>query len=334
MFYKSEKEIMKDWDSTILSPILTVVCITYNHEKYIEEALDSMLIQETNFPFEIIVGEDCSPDQTKDILVKYQKRYPNIVKPILRKENVGAYKNEEECILLSKGKYIAFLEGDDFWVDKLKLQKQVDFLNNNLEYGLVHGDVNHLYEETGKIIQSYNKINNLTIPNGNIYDFLLKPSHSIKTMTVCLRKELLISKYLDNPKIKKQKWKLIDISLWLMISKYSKVYYMNDVLSTYRCLSESSSRTQDSYKLYQFHTQIYSIRFFFLRSFGSSIQTRNILYQSYYKSLFYDGYNLKNIPMMYRGKIGLKFFNKNLTFKEKIYFFIAFFKIKLLGVSK
>ena len=174
MYCKSQNEIMLNWDINTISPILSIVCITYNHEKYIEEALDSMLMQETNFPFEIIIGEDCSPDNTKNILIEYQKKYPKIIKPIIREKNIGALKNEEECILVSKGKYIAYLEGDDFWVDKLKLQKQVDFLENNSDYGLVHGDVNHLYEETGKLIEKINS----TKSSG------LLPSYSFENLIV------------------------------------------------------------------------------------------------------------------------------------------------------
>ena len=327
MFHKSQDEIMKNWDINNLSPKLTVICITYNHEKYIEEAIDSMLMQETNFPFEIIIGEDCSPDSTKNILIKYTEKYPLIIKSILRDENVGAFKNEEECILLANGEYIAFLEGDDFWIDKLKLQKQVDFLDKNPEYGLVHGDVNHLEEKGSKLKKGFNQVNNVKIPNGDIYDFLLKPSHSIKTMTVCLRKELLTNYYFNNPKIMKQNWKLIDISLWLIIAKYSKIYYFKEVFSTYRLLEESASRTKNYRKLYSFHTKIHSLRLFFFRTYGGSKEIKKILYLSYYNSLFFDGYNLDNKKMMYRGEVGLNFFQKKLSLKHKVYKCLIFLRL-------
>ena len=76
----TEKEIMKNWKGDISNPVVSICCITYNHEKYIEETIDSFLMQETNFPFEIVLGEDCSTDNTRKIVEKYKENYPNIVK--------------------------------------------------------------------------------------------------------------------------------------------------------------------------------------------------------------------------------------------------------------
>lgn len=120
-------------------PMVSVAMITYNHGKYIRQALDSILMQKVDFKYEVIIGDDCSPDNTQDILREYQLLYPDKFKMILRDKNVGATKNAYDVMTHCIGRYIAHLEGDDYWTDENKLQKQVDFLNANPKYiGTAH----------------------------------------------------------------------------------------------------------------------------------------------------------------------------------------------------
>lgn len=109
---------------------VSVCVVTYNQEKYIAECLDSLVSQETDFKFEIIVGEDCSTDGTRAIVQQYVDRYPDIVKPIFHKNNVGAVENIKQVYLAAKGKYIAHLDGDDMALPT-KLQKQFDIMEKN-----------------------------------------------------------------------------------------------------------------------------------------------------------------------------------------------------------
>lgn len=119
--------------------LVSVICVTYNHEKYIRQALDSILMQETTFPFEIRIGEDCSTDATRKILKEYETRYPDRFIMYYREHNLGATQNEYELLMDAKGKYIAALELDDVWTDTHKLQKQYDFLEKHSEYiGVSH----------------------------------------------------------------------------------------------------------------------------------------------------------------------------------------------------
>ncbi|RDC55817.1 glycosyltransferase [Pedobacter chinensis] len=113
-------------------PMVSIWMITYNHEKFIRQCLESVLAQETNFSYEIIIGEDCSTDRTRAIVQEFEALYPQIVKPIYQESNVGAYKNAYHyCYPALKGKYIACLEADDYWIDRQKLQKQVDALQHD-----------------------------------------------------------------------------------------------------------------------------------------------------------------------------------------------------------
>lgn len=114
--------------------VLSVIVLAYNHEKYIAQALDSILEQQVNFNIEVIVGDDASTDQTQEILREYNEMFPGIFQMILREKNLGPAGNDYDLHMRAKGKYIAHLEGDDFWICKNKLQKQVDFLENHTEY--------------------------------------------------------------------------------------------------------------------------------------------------------------------------------------------------------
>ncbi|MDD4969924.1 MAG: glycosyltransferase [Paludibacter sp.] len=115
--------------------ILSVWIITYNQEKYISECLNSILMQHTNFEFEIVIGEDHSTDITRTICEKYAKEHSNIILLPLE-HNLGLVKNWERTLFACQGKYIAMCEGDDYWIDSYKLQKQIDFLENNKSYSM------------------------------------------------------------------------------------------------------------------------------------------------------------------------------------------------------
>ena len=108
---------------------VSVIVLTYNHEKYIAQALDSILMQEANFFYEILIGDDYSSDGTREILQEYQRRFPRQIHLFLREENLGAARNAYELLMEAQGDYLAFCEGDDFWLAKNKLQLQVDFLS-------------------------------------------------------------------------------------------------------------------------------------------------------------------------------------------------------------
>ncbi|WP_315817032.1 glycosyltransferase family 2 protein [Paraflavitalea speifideaquila] len=114
------------------TPLISVCVVTYNHENYITQCLEGILMQQTNFPFEIVVGEDCSTDNTRAIIKHFEQQYPGIIKPIYHEHNVGAARNHfEHCFSKIQGRYIAICDGDDYWTDPGKLQKQVDFMEQN-----------------------------------------------------------------------------------------------------------------------------------------------------------------------------------------------------------
>lgn len=132
---------------------VSVIIPTYNHEKYISEAIESALIQKTDFDYEIIVGEDCSKDRTREIVRNYQKHYPDIIKVIYWDQNVGLVRNFATLLLKAKGKFIATLAGDDFWTDPYKLQKQRDFLSSHDEFSLYGVNAIVVHQDTKRYIR-------------------------------------------------------------------------------------------------------------------------------------------------------------------------------------
>jgi glycosyltransferase involved in cell wall biosynthesis len=118
------------------TPLLSVCLITYNHENFIREAIDGVLMQKVDFDWELIIAEDCSTDRTREIVLEYKERYPDFIKLILQEKNVGPATNWLDLITTPKSRYIAYFEGDDYWTDPLKLQKQVDFLEENEDYSI------------------------------------------------------------------------------------------------------------------------------------------------------------------------------------------------------
>ncbi|NLK92600.1 MAG: glycosyltransferase family 2 protein [Bacteroidales bacterium] len=126
-----------------MTPLLSIVTITYNHEPFIAKTIEGVLMQQVKFPIELIIAEDCSTDGTRAICQQYAEQYPDLIRLITSESNVGAVANERRAILAARGKYIAFCEGDDYWTDPLKLQKQVDFLESHPDYSVTFHRCKH-----------------------------------------------------------------------------------------------------------------------------------------------------------------------------------------------
>ena len=133
-----------------MQTLLSIICTAYNQEKYIKQALDGFVSQKTNFKFQVIIHDDASTDKTAEIIKEYQKKYPDIIKPIFQTENQyskGISISKNILFPLVNSKYVAICEGDDYWTDPYKLQKQVDFLEANPDYSICFHPVKFIYED-------------------------------------------------------------------------------------------------------------------------------------------------------------------------------------------
>lgn len=133
------------------NPIVTILMPAYNHERYISQAIESVLAQKTNYPYELLIHDNCSTDSTLTIAQNYATKFSDKIKIFTEEENQGLLKSYKRLIEQSKGKYLAILESDDYWLDENKLQIQIDFLESNSDYGIVAGDIISI-DENGNII--------------------------------------------------------------------------------------------------------------------------------------------------------------------------------------
>jgi glycosyltransferase involved in cell wall biosynthesis len=204
---------------------VSVLMITYNHEKYIAQAISSVLMQNVNFDYELVVGEDCSTDNTRNIVTDFRDRYPDKVRLVTSDANVGGQKNAERTLNACQGEYIATLDGDDYWTSSDKLQKQVDFLESNPECSLAFHDAMVFYEDGQKEPHRYcaanlKKIS--TLEDLLVFDYI--PSCSI----------MFRSKYFDGY----PKWinEIIngDYLVNIIIARHGKIGYIEEVMGAYR----------------------------------------------------------------------------------------------------
>jgi glycosyltransferase involved in cell wall biosynthesis len=228
------------------TPLVSIHMITYNHAPYIAQAIEGILMQKTNFSFELVIGEDCSTDGTREIVFDYAKSYPGIIKVITSDKNVGMYKNSFRTTQACQGKYVAYCEGDDYWQRDDKLQIQADYLETHPECGLVHSDQDRFFVGTGKKIKRFFwTTNNIPPSNFNIFRGWGSNHYHILTCTVMARKKIIDSITSDrfiyhNP----QHIGGTDIPLFIEIYMKSKIHYFNESLSTYTIQDESASNTK------------------------------------------------------------------------------------------
>lgn len=298
-------------------PLVSVFMVTYNHEKYVAKAIESVLMQKAGFSFQLIIGEDCSKDRTREIVKQFARNYPDNIKTILNPENLGAQKNARNVFIACTGKYIAMLEGDDFWIDPYKLQKQVDFLEANPEFGLVHTDFNLLLDEREKIITNYNQRKKVKIPEGYIFEDLLDPPLPlIKTCTTVIRNKIVDFDSFYSV-VLKRKWNLGDLPLWLEISKKTKIKYIPEATATYRLIEESASRTKNLKRHHEFHKSVFDIRFYYWQRYWQKDEIKEKLDRNYHIMLLGDAYEMNDRRLARMAYDFFKNHNVNLPLKHK-----------------
>lgn len=207
------------------NPLLSVCLITYNHAGYIEQAIQSIISQQVNFTWEVIIADDCSTDGTREIVEEWAKRYPQLIRLILQNPNVGAAQNFADLLDAAKGKYIAYLEGDDYWTSQHKLQKQVDFLEANPDFAICFHHTKVIYEDRSSEPHLFNSVNQREVTT---FEDLARNNY-IQTGS-CVYRNKLFGEFPD--------WystlKLGDWTLHLLNAQYGKIKFINEVMAVYR----------------------------------------------------------------------------------------------------
>jgi glycosyltransferase involved in cell wall biosynthesis len=254
---------------------LSICTVTYNQKDYIAQTLDSFLMQKTNFKFQVIVGDDCSTDGTREIIKEYAEKYPDIIKPILRGKNIGAYNNSMDVYSRVMTEYIAICDGDDYWCDEYKLQKQVDFMDAHPEYTLCYHPAKMVYENENRRPTIIGKSKR---ENPQPYYELLK-GNNIPAGSVVYRFKCLKDDFLNRPDdIYPGDW-----YNHIVVGNQGKIGYLPDVMYVYRWHSQGISHTASDYPEKEIHLK-YGIREVnFSYAVWNKVKDR---YPQYYNEIF------------------------------------------------
>lgn len=226
--------------------IVSIITLTYNHESYIRECLDGILMQQTSFKFELLIHDDASTDNTANIIREYEAKYPDIIKPIYQTENQYSKKVPIGCTYLyprAQGKYIALCEGDDYWTDPLKLQKQVDFLEANDEYGCVYTAYETINAEGDIISFEPSKKHMGRSFSGDIFYELLVDNFP-QTLTVLFRRELLNNNFTPPYNF--------DYTLFLSLAIQKKFHYLPFPTGNYRISPKGLVQSGELWRAFDF----------------------------------------------------------------------------------
>ena len=238
-----------------VQPLVSIVCVTYNHEKYIETAIQSFLMQKTDFPFEICIGEDDSSDRTREICQKYADQYPDKVRLFLRSRKdviyydgrpTGRY-NFLETLKAARGKYIALCEGDDFWIHPDKLQFQFNFLENNPDYTMVSHAI-QIENQDGTLVP---KVMPPEFHDGSA-QLLASHGNYIPTLSAMFRKEVIV----DNLDILTG-LPCADFPMWLTCLEHGRIRYFPQVMGIYRNHGNGSWSSLSQYQEFKSNAFLY-----------------------------------------------------------------------------
>lgn len=247
----------------IKNPIVSVVVITYRQEQYITQCIDAILSQKTDFPFEIIISDDCSPDKTSSICKDYQKRYHSIIRVLIQNENRGVARNFAEAINLARGKYISIVAGDDYWILNSKLQQQKDYLDSHPQCILCYTNINTC-DEDGHLIET--EYMNKHFRPQSFEEFLVDQSF-IAPLTWMYRKELLREYSVEAAQT--------DESFAVALDAFaiSEVHYIDVVTANYRLTTTSLTRPGDSLKFYRQWLGVFKTQCYFMNKYSHLIDS-------------------------------------------------------------
>jgi glycosyltransferase involved in cell wall biosynthesis len=308
---RTEKEIMQAWN-LMNKPLVSVACITYNHEKYIEDTIKGFLIQETDFSFEILIHDDASTDNTANIVREYAEKYPNIIKPIFQTENQyskGLKMNIAFNFPRAKGKYIALCDGDDYWTDPKKLQIQVVFLEENPDYVITYTAVK-AFDENG-VIETYigGVLNDLS-------EEQLKRASPINTLTTCFRN--VINEYPPEFSIAK----IGDLTVWSLLGAYGKGKYISEIKpSAYRVHDGGIFSKQSSIKQNYMVLATYTSLMLYYMRVGDE-KTANYFMWRVMRSI-YSNADVLQIEKLFLGYLHRRILNKLLFWRKNLRHFLS-----------
>ena len=263
--------------------MLSVVMTTFNHERYIATAIESVLRQQTDFPIEIVIGEDCSTDRTLNIVLDYQSQYPEAIRIIRTETNVGWRANYRRTIAAARGRYIALLDGDDYFTHRKKLQMQVDLLEANPDVGMCYGRSERVDENGATTIY----------PEGECattFEAMLRRNPA-ENCTVVARKELVERYYAEIRPEEHPEWLTDDLPMWLWFAANSRYMAIDCPMSVHRVLTYSVSHNPDYRRKIEFVDSLYDISLWYDERYNNSRMRHELLTTKHNTALWVLSYN-------------------------------------------
>jgi glycosyltransferase involved in cell wall biosynthesis len=317
--------------SNLQDIMVSICCVTYNHEHYIKDCLDGFLMQKTNFPFEVLIHDDASTDTTADIIRRYEAVNPAI-KAICQTENQfqkGVQVSRSYQFPRAAGKYLAFCEGDDYWTDPFKLQKQIDFLESHPDYALIHTGCEYIENKKIKIVQDPHKVK-----TGFVFNNLLCHDFFISTPTVCVRKNDLLEWYnILDEKFSGGKWRMGDLPLWIEGSLHTKFAFLPDITAHYRIVTGSISHSDNVKKNFEFFQSVFEIKHYFAKRENVDEALIRKINVHYNRLLLSYAFHLSD-PVL--GKKAVVFLKKNkvkLRLRELLYYWGSLNRLNRFSVK-
>lgn len=215
-------------------PDVSVVMIAYDVEEYIAHALESVLMQEGDFTYEILVGEDCSTDRTREIVLRYAREHPDKVRPLLRERNLGMNPNFAATYLECTGRYVALLDADDFWISRRKLQKQIEFLEAHPDCTICFHNAAVIYDDGSTAQHPFH----MRRPRHRISAGVPKPISTLEDIAPGNFMQTCSVMYRGGTVRELPEWYLsvptFDWPLHVLHAEHGDIGYIDEVLGTYR----------------------------------------------------------------------------------------------------
>ncbi|MCC6383990.1 MAG: glycosyltransferase [Bacteroidia bacterium] len=272
--------------------MVSICCLTYNHENHIKKALDGFLMQKTDFPYEIVIHDDASTDGTAQVIREYEQKYPAIFKTLYQTENQKSKfrtgMNQRFNFPRATGKYIALCEGDDYWIDPYKLQKQVAFLEQHPDYGLIHTDAKKYDLKTGVLWESDMKKYHPG-KRANLLDALFACEYPVFTCTAVFRREL--AEYAAQFK---NEFAAGDYFMWFHLVAKTKFKFLPEVTAVRQVLEESATQSKNIENAINFWNKDYEMYLFFIKYYKYDNQEiirlmKRVKRSSSLNRIFYSG---------------------------------------------
>ena len=237
--------------------MISVKILTYNQDKYIAQAIESVLMQKCDEPFEILIGDDCSTDSTGMIVDEYQSRYPDIIRVIRPEHNLGSAANSIRVLQFAKGEYISICDGDDYWLRDDHLQKQIDIFRNMPEVGMVCAKAKRFIQSKGDYEGTLGYAGAEDLMN------MLRDNKDVAAPTIAFRKELLKKCIADS------QWYIDNNCFYDTIEAYwfaynSRIKFIDEELAAYRILSNSAGHASTPEKEAEYMRRYFAVKWHFI----------------------------------------------------------------------